>query len=1050
MMSLADGLGISRVTATVLVNRGITTTAGARSFLSGQPEEASPALLTDLTRAVARIKQALERRERIMVFGDYDVDGVAACVLLVDALRRLGGHVDYYIPHRSEEGYGLNPEVIERAVREGYTLGITVDCGIAAGQEVEQAASQGLEFIITDHHQPPDVLPRALAVINPHRPGSAYPFPDLAGVGVAFKLLQGLAGTMPGRLEPEQYLDLVCLGTVADVVPLLGENRYLVREGLKRLAAASRIGIRELMRVANINPEKLTVRDISHILAPRLNAAGRLEHAGRAAELLLTEDPSLSVQLARELQDLNAVRQSVEQKVFAEAVTQVVENDFCRDQVLVLAGSDWHPGVIGIVAARLVERFSRPVVMLAKEQDIARGSARSVPGFDLVQALETVADLCLKAGGHQQAAGLEIPCDLIPAFRERLNRYASGVVLGEPAPQGEIDAEVAVDEINDRLLHELEQLAPFGAGNPQPLFLGRGYGILRARAIGTDRSHLKLTIQGKGGTILDGIAFGLGRQADCLHRKADFVFCLERNSWNGQEQLQLTIKDLAPLPARAEYDSNKAAAALLRETVGTSRAVSGALEITNAGAVEAAAGTDGMPGTAWFDRSVWEQIRKGVAGNACLALQAVPGRKGRNRVFALAAGAARVTNRLVLLVAPFRGMAGRLHASLECTPLAAQLPLLKAHPLSPPRDRKLLQDRLQTGGASIGIISKELLGLLGKGTGAGSPGLLIFDHSCFLAGDGRLSPELLAECRRQAGEVPILVFVPPGVQPPDGFTLLEQTGDGGAATMSPFSVTRCCAEDRYEHVARMVQAGNRVLLSVRTGIQARQVADRLRSLLEPATGITVAASYPELAPSRRNRLEAALTEGSCRLVVAAGSMNGPGLQAESLVFWSPPLSLAALCDQAGADGCFNEVIWLSDAEELSLNRSMVRAWAPEPAELLQFREALFRGTSGEVVLGPADMSFIQIPGPGGIRCHPGRVWLEILMELDLVRGEIKEGRYHLNWGVNEAVDWSISTAYREGQIELAEWERVEAVLEGDEAERSCFFRQLPVCFPALA
>ncbi len=553
---LSRRLGVSRLMAQLLVNRGIYTAEAARAFFDVSLRRLhAPWLMRDMDGAVDITLDALERGKKILVYGDYDVDGVTATALVVDALRGLGGAVDYYIPHRVDEGYGLHAPVLHKARENGVQLVITVDCGISAAAAVEEAGrSGGPEIIITDHHEPPPVLPGAAAVLNPKREDCAYPYRDLAGVGVAFKFVQALL-EKAGRRDWEQYLDLVCLGTVADIVPLHGENRILVKNGLPRLAETARPGLKALCRASGIKGETLGTWEVAFILAPRLNAAGRLGDAGLAVQLLLTGDPGAAWDMAQELNRANQERQQMEAIVFAEALG-MLEGDtaLAGGKVLVLASPHWHPGVIGIVASRLVERYYKPVLLVACEGDRGKGSARSVKGFNIYRALEYCADCLDGYGGHAMAGGFTLAADRVDELRVKINEYA-GRYLSEQdqVPVLELDALVSLSEINRELVSEIEQLAPHGHGNPDPLLGLRRAKLLHCREVGKNNAHLKMLLGDRQAT-LDGIGFNLGQLAGELAagKEVDVAFTPSVNSWMGRESIQAKVKDIQEKPAESD------------------------------------------------------------------------------------------------------------------------------------------------------------------------------------------------------------------------------------------------------------------------------------------------------------------------------------------------------------------------------------------------------------------------------------------------------------------------------------------------------------------
>ena len=495
-------LGVSATLATVLANRGAADPDAARGFL--QPSLAllhDPLAMRGMTDAVYTVARAVREGRRILVWGDYDVDGVTGTVLLVDFLRRHTPAVSYHIPHRTEEGYGLDAAAVRRFADEGVSLIITVDCGISHAEEIREARALGIEIVVTDHHEPPSLPPPANAVLNPRRAGCRYPFKSLAGVGIAFKLAQALArligpGAYPGGDELlHSYLDLVALGTVADIAPLVGENRVLVRQGLDVLATSPRPGVRALLATAEIAIRPLRAAHIAFGLGPRINAAGRLDRADTAVELFLTDDPRRARQLAELLERQNVRRREIEAQIREEAVSLVEGSGGMRgDRVLVLAAPGWHPGVIGIVAAKIAERYSRPAMLVSTGRDPGKGSARSVTDINLYAELCRVRHLFAALGGHAHAAGFSIREADLPALHSALNRAPGDHGPAGPAPRRiDIDADLDFADIRPSLADELRRLAPFGHANPEPSFATRSVRLAQPpRTVGNN--HLRVTL----------------------------------------------------------------------------------------------------------------------------------------------------------------------------------------------------------------------------------------------------------------------------------------------------------------------------------------------------------------------------------------------------------------------------------------------------------------------------------------------------------------------------------------------------------------------------
>jgi single-stranded-DNA-specific exonuclease len=538
---LAKALGVGEAMAAVLVRRGYGHPVTAQAFLAAEPPGHDPFLLGDVEAACTRIRETMATGGRICVHGDYDVDGICATALAVSALRGLGADVDWHLPSRFEEGYGVSRDTLARLTEEKYGLVLTVDCGITAVEEVAEARAQGLEVIVTDHHRPGDSLPDCPVVAT--RP-SRYPFAELCGTGVVFKLLEAL-----GVEHLDRYLDLVALATVADVVPLLDENRALVAAGMRRLARTDRPGLQALMRVGGVDPATVDTGAIGFRLAPRINAAGRLGHPGAALELLLTDDEAEAARLAGELEGLNRDRQAVEERILRDAIRQVEEWPEPARCCLgyVIAGEDWHRGVIGIVASRLVERFHRPVVLIAGGEpgEDWVGSGRSVSSFDLHGALGACSHLLGRWGGHRAAAGLSIAPGQVEAFAAAFAEHAAGVLTPQDLRRvTPVDAVVRGNELTLGLCEELERLAPFGLGNPSVTLLAVGAELSDLDAVG-DGKHLRLAVTASGARS-GAIAFGRGSALDRFRAPAryDVAFRLAANHWNGTVAPQLVVRDI--------------------------------------------------------------------------------------------------------------------------------------------------------------------------------------------------------------------------------------------------------------------------------------------------------------------------------------------------------------------------------------------------------------------------------------------------------------------------------------------------------------------------
>jgi single-stranded-DNA-specific exonuclease len=540
--ALAQELGLNEITASVLVRRGYGDPEQARAFLAGEQPLHDPFLLGDMREAVTRIRAAIEAGTRICVHGDYDVDGICATVLAVLVLRELGADVDWHLPSRFDEGYGVSGQTLERLAEDGCGLVVTVDCGITAVDEVRHARELGLDVIVTDHHRPAAELPDCPIVAT--RP-STYPFPDLCGTGVVYKLGEALLGSDSQTLR--RHLDLVGLATVADVVPLVGENRSLAIAGLRTLARTQRPGLQALMRVAHVDPATVDAGHIGFRLAPRINAAGRLGHPRAALELLLTEDRNEARRLADRLEELNRDRQAVENTILRAATAQVDEWPEARRRrrAYVLWGEDWHEGVIGIVASRLVERYNRPVVLIAGAEPLWKGSGRSIPSFDLHAALGACSQFLERFGGHRAAAGLSIRADAVEAFADAFATEAEDTVTVEDlVPTTVVDAVLPRGaRLTLELCEELGRLAPFGLGNPEVTLLAPGCELGDLTTVG-DGKHLRFRVQRDGRDAGGAIAFGQGTQLDRYRRvgRYDVAFRLQENQWNGTVAPQLVVR----------------------------------------------------------------------------------------------------------------------------------------------------------------------------------------------------------------------------------------------------------------------------------------------------------------------------------------------------------------------------------------------------------------------------------------------------------------------------------------------------------------------------
>jgi single-stranded-DNA-specific exonuclease len=527
----------------VLFNREITSQLQAERFLKADRYDTSGEEMLGLKEGVDRIKQALDGGERIAIYGDYDADGVTSTALMVQTLEALKANVRAYIPDRFSEGYGLNVNALDMLKSQGVDLVITVDCGIRAVHQAQHARKIGIDLIVTDHHTPGEVLPEASIVINPKQPGDSYPEKFLAGVGVAFKLAEALIEEFsPEGLQAEDLLDLVAVGTVSDLVPLLGENRVLVRRGLRYLSTPRRQGVVSLMGVAGIKPERISATDIGFGLGPRINAAGRIASALDAYNLLITTDVFEAGKFSQILDNRNRERQRITREI-QEKAEELAHLDG-GDSLLFAHDPDFNPGVVGLAAARLVEQFYRPAVVAHRGEEFSRASCRSIPEFHITRALEQCSDLLVQFGGHAAAAGFTVINENLDELNERLVVLADEQ-LGdvELHPTIEIDAEVGLKDLKPDLIREIDGLEPTGMKNPSPLFCSIGVEVRSARTVGRDSSHLKLAVS-DGGITFDAIAFRLGYWNDYLPERIDIAYAFEVNEFNGRTNLQLNIKDI--------------------------------------------------------------------------------------------------------------------------------------------------------------------------------------------------------------------------------------------------------------------------------------------------------------------------------------------------------------------------------------------------------------------------------------------------------------------------------------------------------------------------
>jgi single-stranded-DNA-specific exonuclease len=537
--------GFSPLLVQLMYNRGLTDPAQIESFITSDSKlSGDPLLLPDIHQGINRIYQGLLSGEKIAVYGDFDVDGITGTAVLVQGLQALGGNITPYIPHRIREGHGLNSDALDYLKNEGMSLVITVDCGVTGISQVKRAKRQGLDIVITDHHTPLGELPDAIAVVDPKREDSKYPFNELAGVGVAFKFLEALYNGMGKEKEVENYLDLVALGTVADMMPLLGENRYLVKQGLKVLNTNRRPGIREISALAGINADTIGSEEISWSLAPRLNAAGRLQHALTSYKLMVTESTEEALELSTVLEEQNAERQKMTGRSLAKAKEQVLAKGI--SPILIASDPDYPPGIIGLVAGRLSEEFYRPAIVIKVGEKSSNGSCRSIPEFNIINALNECHDLMSDFGGHARAAGFTMPTKNLSKLEEKLNLMAEQQLAGlDLRPRLDIDAEMNLSQLGGDTYQSLQSLAPFGMGNPIPTFVSRSVEVVDCQTMGNNGGHLRLKLR-QNNVNWEAVAFGLGECFKDMHSHIDIVYNLRLEHWRGEERLRLNIQDIAP------------------------------------------------------------------------------------------------------------------------------------------------------------------------------------------------------------------------------------------------------------------------------------------------------------------------------------------------------------------------------------------------------------------------------------------------------------------------------------------------------------------------
>lgn len=540
---LSRKYSLSKLIAKILVNRNIVEDEKVNVFLNPTRKDFyNPFLMPDMEKAVDRIIKAIENKEKIMIFGDYDVDGITSITVLKKFLLDRNAIVSEYIPNRLDEGYGLNKEAIKKIVDEKFDLMITVDCGISGIEEVEYANSLGIETIVTDHHEPGEIIPNAIAVVDTKRKDNKYPFNQLAGVGVVFKLIQAISQKM-GLEEKEhlKYLDLVCVGTISDIVPLVDENRTIAKLGLKLVEVTKNIGLKTLLEVAGY--KKIDSFTISFGIAPRINACGRMGHALEALNLFLTQNEEEARKIAKNLNEYNSKRQEIEKRIFDEAIQQIESNND-NSEVIVLGKENWHHGVIGIVSSKITDLYFKPSILICFEGETGKGSGRSVPGFDLYEALSKCNEHISRFGGHSMAIGITIKKDEFENFKKEFEDYAKNSNISDIIPIINIDEEITLKDISVRDVAELKLLEPYGEANKMPLFLCKNLKIQSIRAL-SEGKHLKLSLKDENFWV-DAIGFNLGHLTEeyRIGDKIDVVGTLEINQYNGRESIQINLKDI--------------------------------------------------------------------------------------------------------------------------------------------------------------------------------------------------------------------------------------------------------------------------------------------------------------------------------------------------------------------------------------------------------------------------------------------------------------------------------------------------------------------------
>lgn len=545
LFKIASENNISIILARILLNRNIDTSTKINKFLYPKIEDLyDPFLMDDMGIAVDKILEIISNKQKITIYGDYDVDGITSVAILTKFLTELGADNTYYLPSRLEEGYGLNVEAIDKIVKDGTKLLITVDCGVSAYDEVKYAISRGLDVIITDHHECPSILPdSAIAVVDPKKPNNKYPCNFLAGVGVTFKLIQAISLKLKlDRKRYLKYLDLVCLGTVADIVPLLDENRVIAKYGLELIKSTKNMGLKALINVAGYKQIDSTA--ISFGIAPRINACGRMGEAKLALKMLLTNDEEEANNIAEELNKINRDRQNIEKLIMEHAISIIEKEKLYNDKIIVLGHDDWHHGIIGIVASKITELYYKPSILICFDGDEGKGSGRSIEGFDLYQALSDCSDNLLKYGGHEMAIGLSLKKENFEEFKNSIVDYVNRNMSDNNIPTIKVDSIIQLKDISTSVINDLNLLQPYGESNSAPIFISKNVKVDKIRTLSNDK-HLKLNIK-DGNIVFDAIAFNMGNRKDSVKMESgvDILHYLEVNSFNGSEFIQLNVKDI--------------------------------------------------------------------------------------------------------------------------------------------------------------------------------------------------------------------------------------------------------------------------------------------------------------------------------------------------------------------------------------------------------------------------------------------------------------------------------------------------------------------------